>query len=225
MKKQVAAFLLMAVMLFSMTACGNTTGNGEAQPENVSGQTEETKDVQTGMEETGQEGTSPEESADGKALVIYFSCTGNTEAVANTISELTGAEMYEIVPEVPYTEDDLNYSNSDSRATKEQNDDSARPAIAGEAPRLSEYDTLYIGYPIWWGRLPKIMQTFFDTYDLSGKTILPFCTSGGSGISASVSEIEQAEPEANVLEGLQINGSSAANCTDAVTDWLEVNDK
>ncbi|MCH5213106.1 MAG: NAD(P)H-dependent oxidoreductase [Oscillospiraceae bacterium] len=158
-----------------------------------------------------------DEPTGGKVLVAYFSCTGNTESLAQKIADVTGADMYEIVPEVPYTEADLNY-NSDCRANQEQNDDSARPAIAGGIENIDDYDIIYIGYPIWWGTIPKIINTFIDSYDLSGKTIMPFCTSGSSGISTSVSAIRNACPNADVKDGMRGTGST----TNAqIEQWIE----
>ncbi len=139
----------------------------------------------------------------GKSLVVYFSATGNTKALAEKIAAAAGADLFEIVPEVPYTDEDLNYNNSDCRANKEQNDDSARPAIANKVENMESYDIVFIGYPIWWGTMPKVIRTFLETYDLSGKTIMPFCTSGGSGITSSVSAIKETCPNAVVCDGLR----------------------
>ena len=160
--------------------------------------------------------TAPTEHEGSKTLVAYFSATGNTKAVAERISELCGGDLYEIVPAEPYTADDLNYNNNNCRANKEMNDDSARPAIGSETLDISEYDTIIIGYPIWWGTMPRIINTFLDTYDLSGKTILPFCTSGGSGISKSVSDKKAAEPDATVDDGLRVSGANDKN----LENWL-----
>lgn len=148
-------------------------------------------------------------SAGGNSLVVYFSATGNTESVA---------ELYEIVPEDPYTDEDLDYNDSSSRTTTEQNDETARPAISGEIDNIENYDTVYVGFPIWWNDMPRIMYTFFDTYDFSGKTIAPFCTSGGSGISEAVNNIEELEPSATVVEGLRTSPSGAEA---DIADWLE----
>lgn len=153
---------------------------------------------------------------EARTLIVYFSGTGNTKLVAQRIAELTGAELYEIVPVEPYTAEDLNYNDDNCRANLEMNDDSARPAIEGDLIDLADYDTIFIGYPIWWGTMPRIINTFLDMYDLSGKVILPFCTSGGSGISHSVSAIREAEPEADVRDGLR-----AENAQDeAIEGWV-----
>ncbi|MGN0490309.1 flavodoxin, partial [Ruminococcus sp.] len=154
-----------------------------------------------------------------KSLVAYFSCTGNTKAVAERIAELTGADLYEIVPAEPYTDEDLNYNNNDCRANREMNDSSARPAIGSDSIDISDYDTVYIGYPIWWGTMPRIINTFLDTYDLSNKTVMPFCTSGSSGISKSVSDIKAEEPDADIRDGLRASGSSDSG----INEWLSDN--
>ena len=164
----------------------------------------------------------PEETKEptSKSLVVYFSATGNTERLAQKIAAETNSDVFEIVPEEPYTSADLNYSNSDCRANKEQNDPTARPAISSTLENLEDYDVIFIGYPIWWGTMPKIINTFLDTYDLSGKTIMPFCTSGSSGISSSVSAIKSACPNADVKTGFK--GTSGTTSTQIRT-WLTDN--
>ena len=131
---------------------------------------------------------------------------------------LTGADLYEIVPAVPYTDEDLNYNNNECRANQEMNNASARPAIGSEAIDVSSYDTVFIGYPIWWGTMPRIINTFLDTYDLSGKTVLPFCTSGSSGITQSVSDIRAAEPDADVRDGLRASGANDSSIENWIAD-------
>ncbi len=154
------------------------------------------------------------------SIVVYFSQTGTTRPLALKIAELTGSDVYEIVPEIPYTDEDIDYANNSSRANREQNDGSARPAIAGEPIDLSGYDTVYLGYPIWWGTIPRIIQAFMDTYGLSGKTIMPFCTSHSSGIESSVSVIRQYCPNAEVKDGYR--GSGQIN-EDEIEQWLSDN--
>ena len=148
-------------------------------------------------------GAAPSYAA-GKEIVVYFSATGTTREAAETLAKLRGADVWEIVPEQPYTADDLNYRDDASRSNSEQRDGASRPAIAGGVRSLDEYDVVFVGYPIWWGNMPRIMYTFFDGCVLSGKTIAPFCTSGGSGVSASVSTIKELEPQAKVTEGLRV---------------------
>ena len=157
-----------------------------------------------------------EENAGGE-LVVYFSVTGNTRAVAETLADMRGAQLWEIVPEEPYTAEDIDYGSDGCRANAEQNDDAARPAIAGGVEALDGYDVIYVGFPIWWGNMPRILYTFFDACDLSGKTIAPFCTSGGSGISAAVEDIARLEPDATVTEGLR---ASLGQAEERLGQWL-----
>ena len=147
----------------------------------------------------------------GKVLVAYFSATGNTRPVAEKAAEVTGGDLFEIVPAQPYTAADLNY-NTDCRANAEQNDPDARPAIAGAVEDMEQYDAVLIGYPIWWGRAPKIIHTFLETYDLSGKTIAAFCTSGSSPHEDAT--LRDYEPNATWLEGRRFSGTSQ------VEDWV-----
>lgn len=228
MKKIFAAFMT-CMLLFGLTACSSneTTNTEPVNP--ASGQTtapsEEAdagnsaaSDSEAASSETdsGQDGAEPEDTGK-RALVVYFSATGNTKAVAEIFAAAQGADLYEIVPEQPYTDEDLNYNDSTTRATVEQNDENARPAISGGVENIADYDVIYVGFPIWWGDMPRILYTFFDSYDLSGKTIAPFATSGGSGISKAVQSIETLEPEATVTEGLLTSGSSAES---DLTKWL-----
>ncbi len=167
-----------------------------------------------------ENGTKEDADEEAKALVVYFSATGNTKAVAETLAGLQDADLYEIVPGQPYTDEDLNYRDHDTRATLEQNDPDARPAIQGSIPDFEQYEVVYVGYPIWWSDMPRILYTFFDTYDFSGKTIAPFCTSGGSGLSGTPGTIAELEAGAVVLDGLHISGSSAGSAENSVSEWL-----
>ena len=152
-----------------------------------------------------------QDTCGGKVLVAYFSATGNTRPVAEKVAELTGGDLFEIVPAQPYTAADLNY-NTDCRANAEQNDPNARPAIANAVEDMGRYDVVLIGYPIWWGRVPKIIHTFLETYDLSGKTVAAFCTSGSSPHEDAT--IRGYEPDAVWLEGRRFSGTSQ------VEDWV-----
>lgn len=151
-------------------------------------------------------------------LVAYFSCTNNTARIAGYVAEALGADLYRITPETPYTSADLNYSSSSTRATREQNDPTARPAISGAAENMAGYDVIYLGYPIWWGQAPKIMYTFVESYDLSGKTIIPFCTSGSSGIGSSASNLSASSADASWLSGRRFSGSDSES---AVAAWAK----
>ena len=154
-----------------------------------------------------------------KSIVVYFSCTDNTKTIAEYVAESAGADIYRIEPLVPYTSADLNYNNADSRTSKEQNDAAARPAIAGSLPSLNNYEVVYLGYPIWWGQAPKIMYTFVESCDLAGKIVIPFCTSGGSGIGTSATNLQAADRgNATWIEGQRFSGSSSKS---VVERWVQ----
>ena len=149
-------------------------------------------------------------------LVVYFSATNTTKGVAQNIVTVLGADttdLFEIVPAVPYTSADLNY-NTDCRANREQNDPAARPAISDtcKVENMADYDVVFLGYPIWWGQAPKIVYTFLENYDLGGKTIVPFCTSGSSGIGSSATNLHGLAEDATWLDGQRF-GSSASQAS------------
>ena len=121
-----------------------------------------------------------------KILVAYFSCTGNTESVAKSISKATGGTLYKITPKKAYSSADLDWRDKNSRSSIEMNDDNSRPELGGETLNMNNYDTVFIGYPIWWDLCPRPVNTFIEKYNLSGKTVIPFATSGGSSINNSV---------------------------------------
>ena len=171
---------------------------------------------------TGNETTEASETENkspfGKAVVVYFSCTGNTKAVAQKIATTVGCSTYEIVPSKPYSEEDLNYKNKKSRATKEQNDDAARPEIEGTITDWNSYDTVFIGYPIWFAKAPRILCTFVESQDFTGKRVIPFCTSGSSGIGNSAKELAGlAKNSGNWVSGTRFS-SSVSNKD--VSEWL-----
>ncbi len=157
----------------------------------------------------------------GKVLVAYFSATNNTEGVAEKIAAALGdkADLFEIVPAVPYTSADLNY-NSDCRANREQDDAAARPEIASTSTvaNMENYDVVFLGYPIWWGQAPRIISTFLESYDFDGKTIVPFCTSGSSGVGSSASNLAGTTPGADWLDGRRFSGSASEG---DVTAWVD----
>ena len=141
-------------------------------------------------------------------LVAYFSATGTTERVAKELAAAIGADLFEIAPRDPYTAADLNWNDQNSRTTLEQNDKSVRPAIGSDDVKLDGYSTVFIGYPIWWGEEPRIMDTFVESHDFNGKTVVPFCTSGGSGIGSSGSNLAANAGSGNWLEGERLGSSS-----------------
>ena len=141
-------------------------------------------------------------------LVAYFSATGTTKRVAEKIAELTNADIYEIVPANPYSSADLNWNDNNSRSTKEMDDINVRPEIGSNDIDLTNYATIYLGYPIWWGDAPRIMSTFVEKYNFDGKTIIPFCTSGGSGIGRSGSNLANLAKTGNWKNGERLNSSA-----------------
>ena len=177
MKKLVSLFLILALAAMCV-GCGSSS----AQASSAAAPTAEPEKAPESTSAPEQE---PEEAAtepDGKStsLVVYFSATGTTRGVAEKIAALTGADLAEIIPAQPYTSEDLNYSDRSTRATVEQNTADARPEIANDIS-LDGYTTVYLGYPIWWGQAPRILSTFVESHDFTGITVIPFCTSGGSG--------------------------------------------
>lgn len=143
-----------------------------------------------------------------KVLVVYFSGTGTTKSVAKKIKKATGGKLYRIKAADPYTKADLDYSNDDCRANVEQQNESVRPEIKGKVKKIRNYDVIFIGYPIWWGKEPMIIRTFLESYHLKGKKIVTFCTSGGSGISGSMKGIRAAAKGAKVIKGKDLTDAS-----------------
>lgn len=137
----------------------------------------------------------------GKNLVAYFSASGVTKGVAEKLAKAAGAELFEIVPEQPYTDEDLNWNNKQSRSSVEMNDRSCRPGISTTVSDMGQYDCLFLGFPVWWYREPSIIDTFLEAYDFSSKTIVPFCTSGGSGLGETVGNMRSLVKKADVRDG------------------------
>ncbi len=159
----------------------------------------------------------PPENEAENTLVVYFSRTGNTEKVAEYLIDLTDADSYVINAAVPYTDEDISYGNSSCRANQEQNDSSVRPEIAEPIESIEQYDTIFLGYPIWWGQEPRIIDTFLESYDFSDKTVIPFCSSHSSGISASERNIKNLVKIGEQLSGRRF---SADSTKDDVSEWL-----
>ena len=153
-----------------------------------------------------------------KILVAVFSASGVTKNVGEEIARIAGADFFEIVPKEIYTDDDLNWMNKQSRSSVEMNDPSARPEIAGTVSDMDSYNKVIVGFPIWWGVAPRIIETFLESYDFSGKTVIPFCTSGGSGVGRSDEELHK-NVKGNVgwKKGTQINRPDET----VIKKWLE----
>ena len=214
--KNAIAILLSLTMILGLAACGNSASQTE-QPSTEDTSVESKADTNSAENSTDMENTDNQDVQDHKVLVAYFSATGTTKGVAEHIANGLNADIYEIVPEDPYTEADLNYNDNNSRTTIEMNDPNARPAISGSVENMEQYDIIFVGYPIWWGEAPRIVSTFIESYDFSGKTIVPFCTSGGSGIGSSASNLERLTSGATWLDGRRLNGSDSQ---DTVMEWV-----
>lgn len=229
MMKKWIALLLAAVLVFSLAACGGSSEKTEKKDSpSSSEQKADTAETKAPSDKTKTD--TP--AADTKALVVYFSRTGeqygvgeiekgNTAIVAEMIAEQTGASTFEIKPKndnYPTTYDAL------TDYAKEEQNENARPEIKDAVESFDNYDTVFLGYPIWWGDLPMICYTFLESYDFSGKTVIPFCTHAGSGNAGTQSKIESAISGATVKEVLAILGEDTQNKPDSVketvTDWL-----
>lgn len=203
MRKSIC-FVLCLVFLLGMVGCG--------AKENAPVTTESTVTRSTVAN------AEPEAGKSGNVLVAYFSVTGNTRQLAEYAAEYYGADLFEIKPRIPYTDEDINYGNNDSRTSKEQNDSTARPEIANAVENMAQYDTVILAYPIWWGQAPRIVDTFLESYDFSGKVIVPFCTSGSSDIGSSDDNLyPRVSDTVTWKEGKRF---SAGTDRDTLTDWL-----
>lgn len=152
-----------------------------------------------------------------ETLVAYFSTTGVTEKVAKEIAQISGADLFAIKPEIPYTSADLNWMDKNSRSTIEMQDHSSRPAIAETVSNIEKYDTIFLGFPIWWYVAPTIINTFLESYNWSGKTIRPFFTSGGSGAGQTDERLHSSAPHAGWRPAKRINPGDMVN----IKDWIE----
>ncbi len=211
----VAACLFLIALL---TACGSRPQSPDVPPIQPDGGAEQAGSQLPVPQEEGAE-PEPEPEPEGtRILVAYFSATGTTEALAESAAEVTGADLYEIIPEQPYTAEDLDYGDAGSRTSQEQNEESARPGISGGVENMEQYDIIFLGYPIWWGEAPRIVATFVESYDWAGKTVVPFCTSGSSGIGDSAVNLQElASPDAIWLEGERLSGDSTR---EEIAAWI-----
>lgn len=157
------------------------------------------------------------EPTGNEVLVVYFSATGTTKGVAETIAELTKADLYEVLPKEEYSAADLNWNDRSSRSTIEQNDRNARPEIASDPLNLEEYTKIFIGYPIWWGEAPRIMDTFVESYDFGEITMIPFCTSSSSGIGRSGKILEENAESGKWLDGKRFGGNASES---EILEWV-----
>ncbi|MDE7185157.1 MAG: flavodoxin [Lachnospiraceae bacterium] len=230
--RRIVGLLLPFVIIFTLAACGQSAASekqeeiqtavqktdepSETSQNGAAAETEEMPDTEMGTESSV---LTERQEADviTKTLVAYFSCTGTTELAAEYIAEILGADIYEIVPENPYTEADLAYYTN-GRADQEQNDSNARPAISGGVENMDEYDAIILGYPIWHGQAPRIISTFLESYDFSGKTIIPFCTSHSSGIGSSASNLHDLCSES--VEWMDGKRFESGVSKESVQNWI-----
>ncbi len=214
--EKLTALLLSVVLVLSLAACGsaNKPASSTTQPE-TSAPTEQPESSSTAPAESEPE-TQPET---GKTLVVYYSASGNTERVAKDIAEAAGADLFEIVPTEVYTSEDLNWTNSDSRVSREHDDESLRdvPLTTTEVPDWDSYDTVFIGYPIWWGIAAWPVDTFVKNNDFTGKTVIPFATSSSSGMGQSGSLLADMAGTGEWQEGQRF---SSGVSSDDVQSWV-----
>lgn len=203
MKMLVSYLMLISGIILSAGACSPIN-----EPQQIEEQTPAPDpEPDTDSQPTGE-----------KTLVVYFSCTNTTKGIAERIVEVSNAATWRIEPEVAYTSADLNYNNSSSRANREQNDPSARPAIKEHCDNLAAYDVVFLGYPIWWGKAPKVIFTFLENHDLAGKTIVPFCTSHSSGIGSSDTDLHRLAGDAEWKPGRRFKGKESK---ETIEEWIK----
>lgn len=220
--RKLTALLLAVFMGFALAACnGNNPGTnaGTSEPDKAPANTAPGGSGTLGgsQAEDGSDSSEDNSTDTVRILVAYFSATNTTEGVAKTIADGLGADLYEITPEQPYTDADLNYHDDNSRSTIEMNDPNARPAISGSVENMEQYDIVFLGYPIWWGEAPRILNTFMESYDFSGKTIVPFCTSGSSDVGSSAKNLTNFTEGATWLGGTRFEGGSSR---ETIVDWV-----
>lgn len=219
--KKLTALLLSVVLVLSLAACGsaNKPASSTTQPE-TSAPTEQPATEPSESSSTAPAESEPETQPEtGKTLVVYYSASGNTERVAKDIAEAAGADLFEIVPTEVYTSDDLDWTNPDSRVSREHDDESLRdvPLTTTEVPDWDSYDTVFIGYPIWWGIAAWPVDTFVKNNDFTGKTVIPFATSSSSGMGQSGSLLTDMAGTGEWQEGQRFSSGVSSN---DVQSWV-----
>ncbi len=205
-KRLLLHIVLCMVLVSGLTACGGEKAGNTADTRS---------DVK---EEASRDSDKQETRTEKDTLVVYFSATGTTKGVAEKIANVTGADMYEIVPAEPYSSDDLDWNDDNSRTTTEMNDKDARPEIGSRDVSLDGYSRIFIGYPIWWGDAPRIVSTFVEKYSFEGKTVIPFCTSGGSGIGKSGDNLKEQAGSGSWLAGDKLDSGMSE---DELQTWID----
>ena len=214
--KRLFKILLCSALVLCLAGCGDTTPATWNTGTAPSSQTTTTSESES---ESETDATTTEETTAGKdTLVIYFSATGTTKGIAKKIAAITGADLYEITAAVPYTDDDRNWKDSNSRCSIEQNDPSVRPEISSAPISLEGYKTIYIGYPIWWGEEPRIMDTFVESLSFDGIRMIPFCTSSSSGMGRSGKNLAENAGSGEWQDGKRF-GAGASE--DEIRSWID----
>lgn len=220
--KRLFSLLTAAVLAVSLAACGSSASSAAATPtpttEPIPAPTEQSAPAESETTETV--GSTEETTTDGKALVVYYSATGTTERVAQLIADAIGADLFEVEPAEPYTAADLNYSDKNSRVSREHDDESLRDValVSAEVPDWDSYDTVFIGYPIWWGGAAWPMNGFVTANDFTGKTVIPFATAASSGMGDSGTDLAKLAGTDDWLDGQRFFSSTTA---DDIQSWLD----
>ena len=225
--KKLLTLIVSSVLVLSLAACSSpstvtesTTAAAETTEE-ISAETEAVTETAAETETSAdtnasEETAAPEEASEGGVLAAYFSWSGNTEQMAQMIAEETGADLFEIAPAAPYTDD---YDEFLDIAQQEQAED-ARPELAAQVENWDSYDTVFVGYPNWWSDAPMTVYTFLESYDWTGKTLIPFNTSASGGFGRSLSRIEESAAGAEILEGLDLTEGELSDAESRISEWL-----
>lgn len=221
MKKRMKWMLPVVCILAGVLLAGCGADKPEKAEESVETETEDLKQENTGEKEEMTEAPEKENAEEaGKVLVVYYSATGNTKTAAGYIADATGGDLFELNPVEPYTKDDLNYNNPDSRVSREHEDETLREIelVSTTVEDFSDYDEIFVGYPIWWGSAAWPVNQFVEDNDFTGKTVIPFCTSASSGLGDSGKSLEEMAGTGDWLEGKRFSSNVSE---DEVVDWIE----
>ena len=216
--RKLISIVLALVLVLSLVACSNRSDSGS---NNANSATSSLPDIQSGDESSDN---NTDSSSNSKTLVVYYSATGSTKAVAETIADAIGADLFEITPVDPYTSDDLNWTNGNSRVSVEHDDESKRyVSLTKTTPNnWADYDTVFIGYPIWWGIAAWPVNNFITSNDFTGKTVIPFCTSASSGLGQSGELLAEMAGTGNWLDGERFSSSASSGNVESWVNGLDL---
>ena len=215
--KKITSILLALVLVFSFAACSNNSDNSASTANS-------TTSTPAGKQSTDESSDNNTDSSSNSKIVVYYSATGSTKAVADTIADTTGADLFEITPVVPYTSDDLNWTNDNSRVSVEHNDESKRdvPLTKTTPDNWADYDTVFIGYPIWWGIAAWPVNNFVEGNDFTGKTVIPFCTSSSSGLGQSGDLLADMAGTGNWQDGERFSSGASSSKVESWVNGLDL---